>query len=421
MGTNICSNPRTPIADVVFATHTASVSYTDIVVSFTIDISTAVQTVTVPSVVSQTQTETVFYPTVVKTATTTVLTNSPSATSLAPQRRDEKRYRCRPKTSGTLSSALALFPIASNCPSLEDYSSACACITAVSTTLSVTLPAETSTSTTDTTVSVAISSTSLSSVTSVVTSTAYVTTPTTVTQTVTTPTTTTSSATATVTLVPGGPCVANPACAPAGFNIDYYKNVAGGYAGVWGNGVLPPSYYITQGLKPLDSSLTNLTYYPANDRPTGRTVVYPYTDRNEPYYVGWTRSTNGGVTVDANNYTLVYEGLFRAPKTGPYIFCTSADDESDLFFGHGNALSCLDGTAPANATPFLTTKNAAGLGLPICKSVALTEGLYYPFRNVAGNGMGPGAFRFTVQLPSSVSITNDFSGYAHPRQCGFFT
>ncbi len=402
----------------VFTTRTASVSYTDIIVSLTTDISTVVQTVTVPSQVSQTKTETVFYPTVVKSATTTVLT-----TSSPVKRRNEKLYRCRPKTSGISSlssSTSALFPIASNCPSLDDYSSACACITAVATTLSVTLPAATSTSTTDTTVSVAISSTSLSSVTSVVTSTAYVTTPATVTQTITTPTTTTSTTTATVTLVPGGPCVANPVCAPVGFDINYYKNVAGGYAGVWGNGILPSSYYITQGLKPLGSSLTNMTLYPANDRPTGRTVVYPYTDRNEPYYVGWTRSTNGGVTVDANNFTMVYEGLFRAPKTGTYTLCTSADDQSDLFFGHGNALSCLDGKAPASATPFLTTKNASGLGQPICKSVALTAGMYYPVRNVAGNGMGPSAFGFTVQIPSS-SSTNDFSGYAHPLNCGFFT
>ena len=377
------------------------------------------QTVTVPSQVSQTQTETVYYPTVVKTTTTTVLTNGPSI-----QRRNERRGRCRPKKSSTASlsssSTSALFPIASNCPSLEDYSSACACITAVATTQSVTLPAATLTSTTDTTVSVAISSTSLSSVTSVLTSTAYVTTPTTVTQTVTTPTTTTSTATAIVTLVPGGPCLANPVCAPAGFNIKYYKNVAGGYGGVWGNGILPPSYYITQGLKPLDSSLTNVTFFPNNNRPTGGSVVYPYSDSTEPYHVGWTRSTNGGVTVDANNFTMVYEGLFRAPKTGTYTLCTSADDESDLFFGHGNALSCLDGTASASVTPFLTTKNASGLGLPICKSVTLTAGLYYPVRNVVGNGMGPSAFGFTVQLPSSSIRTNDFTGYVHPLNCGLF-
>lgn len=415
----------------VFTTDTASVSYTDIIVSPTTDVSTVLQTVTVPSQASQTQTETVYSPTVVETTTTTVVTDGPSTTSPM-RRRNEKGRGCRPRQSSSSSlfssstsshsssSTSALFPIASNCPSREDYSSACACITAVATTQSVTLPAATSTSTVDMTVSVAVSLTSLSSTMSVLTSTVYVTTPTTVTKTITTPTTTTSTATATVTLVPGGPCVANPVCGPAGFNIDYYENVAGEFAYIWGTGILPPSYYITEGLKPLDSSLTNLTFYPENDRPSGLPVIYPYADPTQAYYVGWTRSTNGGVTVDANNFTLVYEGLFRAPETGSYTFCTSADDESDLFFGHGNALNCLDGTAPASATPFLTTKDQPDLGQFICQAVNLTEGLYYPVRNVAGNGMGPSAFGFTVQLPSNSSNTDDFTDYAYPLSCGSF-
>lgn len=213
--------------------------------------------------------------------------------------------------------------------------------------------------------------------------------------------------------------MADPVCAPAGFNIDYYENVAGEFAYIWGTGILPPSYYITEGLKPLDSSLTNVTFYLDNVRLSGLPVVYPYADPTEPYYVGWTRSTNGGVTVDANNFTLVYEGLFRAPTTGSYTFCTSADDESDLFFGHGNALNCLDGTAPASATPFLTTTNAPD-GQYICEAVTLTAGLYYPVRNVVGNGMGPSAFGFFVQLPSDSSSTDDFTGYAYPLNCGSF-
>ncbi|KAM0514423.1 hypothetical protein ACHAPE_006716 [Trichoderma viride] len=255
---------QTPTGDVVFTTDTTSVLYTDIIVSPTTDVSTVVQTVTVPSKVSQTQTETVYSPTVVKTTTTT------------PRR------------------LLFGLRLHRGCGHYEIRR------------------------------------------------------------------------------------------APRR-NLDFDC----GY----------------------DSKRCHLVDVP---------VVYPYADPTEPYYVGWTRSTNGGVTVDANNFTLVYEGLFRAPATGSYNFCTSADDESDLFFGHDNAVNCLGGTAPASATPFLTTNNASDLGLYICKAVTLTEGLYYPVRNVVGNGIGPSAFGFTVQLPSSSSSTDDFTGYAYPLDCGSF-
>ncbi|KAL7893042.1 hypothetical protein HDV63DRAFT_401791 [Trichoderma sp. SZMC 28014] len=228
--------------DVALATNIVSVSYTDIIVSPTTNVSTSVQTAIVPSQAFQTQTETVYSPTVVKAITTALLKDGSSATSLM-RRRNENRGGCKPIHSRTssLSSSTSvsslsslptsvLFPITSNRPSHKAYYSACACITVHRVGL---------------------------------TSTVYVNSPTTAAQTLTTLTTTTSTLTATVTLVSGGKCVANPVCALAGFDIEYYENVAG-----------------------------------------------------EPYYVGWTRSTNGGVTLDANNCTLVYEGLFHAPTTG---------------------------------------------------------------------------------------------------------
>lgn len=192
------------------------------------------------------------------------------------------------------------------------------------------------------------------------------------------------------------------------------------FAYTWGTGILSPPYYITECLKPLDSFLINVTICLDNVHPSSVPVIYPYADPNEPYYISGIRSTNGGVTVDANNFTLVYEGLFRAPTTSSYTFCTSTSDEDDLFFGHDNALSRLDSTAPASATSFLTTNNASGPGLCICKVVTLAAGLYYPVRNVVENEMGPSAFGFITQFPSGSSSTDETTGYAHPLSCGSF-
>jgi hypothetical protein len=119
----------------------------------------------------------------------------------------KKRGRCGTRTSSLASSepaepsitstSAALFPTAYNCPSLDEYSSACACITAVDTTLSVTADAPVSTSTIATTVIVTIPSTSVATVTSLEPSTTYVTSAMTVTQQVTTPTTSTTTVTST--------------------------------------------------------------------------------------------------------------------------------------------------------------------------------------------------------------------------------
>ncbi|KAI1210454.1 uncharacterized protein F4807DRAFT_67144 [Annulohypoxylon truncatum] len=75
-----------------------------------------------------------------------------------------------PSTIPTTSSSVPVIPIASYCSDLEEYSSACACIDAVSTTSIVTAPTPTSTSTILSTVSVSVPSVSVSLVTITVTS-----------------------------------------------------------------------------------------------------------------------------------------------------------------------------------------------------------------------------------------------------------
>lgn len=233
-------------------------------------------------------------------------------------------------------------------------------------------------------------------------------------------TTSTSTTSASPTAPPTDACLLiKPFCAPAGLNIDYYANAFAGYS----SGKVPPSYYITEGLTPLDSSLTNETYFPQNVDPNGLPSVYPDPSLpTAPYFVGWTRTTNGGVIVDANNFTVVYQGFYRAPVTGRYELCATADNEDALFFGDGNAFSCLDGTPPTNAEPVVVSTGASFVNGINCTNVDLVQGFYYPIRNVMGNWQGPSAFNFTIDAPGVqfASRTNNFPGSVYPHDCGIF-
>ena len=161
----------TPPIDVVIATATTTVSYTDIIISPSTTYSTYKSTLTSYANVLEVTTD--YTTTLLQTVTTTVFPTQPL------KRRDGKkarRARCHGSSSPSESSASSetpssttsstpLFPAASNCPSLEEYSSACACINAVSTTSVVTEPVVASTSTVYETVSTAIPSTIVSAVT----------------------------------------------------------------------------------------------------------------------------------------------------------------------------------------------------------------------------------------------------------------
>ena len=112
------------------------------------------------------------------------------------------------------------------------------------------------------------------------------------------------------TATPAGACLTSPLCAPEGWNLDYYHNDFGGYsrqAGVLSN------YYIVDRLTPLQSSLTNITFFPQDTGPTGLQSVYPNaTLPAEPYYIGYTRSTNGGIVRGRNTrsiYTFIFTDL----------------------------------------------------------------------------------------------------------------
>lgn len=201
------------------------------------------------------------------------------------------------------------------------------------------------------------------------------------------------------------PCETYPDCAANGLNIDYYANPAGGF----GTGDTPPSFYITEGLSPLDSSLTNITFFPQDMPP------------NDP--TGWTRDTNGGITVNANNFALVYYGFYRAPTTGIFTICSSADNENDVFFGRGSAFSCDDGKPSPDAKPLHVSRGGLYNNPIACTDVYLVGGRYYPVRSVMGNFNGPSAFNFTIWEPDVPfeDRKNDFTGNVYPLSCGWLS
>lgn len=211
-----------------------------------------------------------------------------------------------------------------------------------------------------------------------------------------------------------------PRCSAAGLNIDYYANPFTGYS----RGILPWSYYITQKLRPLTASLTNVTFFPQDTGPpTTLRKVYPSTEFPTAWYAeGWRKLTNGGISVDANNFTLVYTGFYAAPETGRYSLCTTADNENDVFFGHGNAFSCVDGATDVSVKPLVVSTGGNYINGLKCADVDLVKGAWYPIRTVMGNWQGPSAFNLTIKAPSETfeQRRNDFAGLAYPHDCGLF-
>ncbi|KAI0882524.1 uncharacterized protein GGS22DRAFT_45857 [Annulohypoxylon maeteangense] len=196
----------TPSVEVVFSTLVDTVSYTDIVVSISTTFSIYEAITTLYTDVPDTITET--------TRTTTTTTGTVTAAAVTPAKH-KKRGGCKPRTTlssspylqpsstysfapessssvpsnisatysiypsistssstvpTTSSSSVPAIPIASYCSDLAEYSSACACIDAVSATSIVTAPTPISTSTILSTVSVSVPSVSVSVVTITVTS-----------------------------------------------------------------------------------------------------------------------------------------------------------------------------------------------------------------------------------------------------------
>ena len=205
-------------------------------------------------------------------------------------------------------------------------------------------------------------------------------------------------------------------CVPSGFSLDYYANPF--FRHSFPDSGLGPGYYISENLTPLDSTTTSEIYFPQELVPT---MQYPIVYPDQPYFVGYTRDIQG-ITVDGNNFTLVYSGLYRAPVSGTFTFCTLADNENAVFFGAGNAFP-FGGKPSPNATPLQTGGVASGGNYqnpPSCFTYDLVIGQFFPIRFVMAGYQGPSALEFTIQ-PSGGTASYENPGVIYPASCAHAT
>ncbi|KAK3326014.1 hypothetical protein B0H66DRAFT_145448 [Apodospora peruviana] len=212
----------TAAPETVYSTATHEVPYTDITIEISTVVETVYQTTTSYAVVQETVTEYTTTNVVTEVTTVTVGATSLPVGTKNKKKKKKKRGACHHSTSAmpsstvvesstppsssvpltsstvpTSSTAALPLPIASNCPSLEEYSSACSCIYAVTSTSTYTEVPRPSTSATTLTVSSAILSTSVSVMTEYVTVTVPEAATTTLTSTVSTNLATTTRSTST--------------------------------------------------------------------------------------------------------------------------------------------------------------------------------------------------------------------------------
>lgn len=142
-------------------------------------------------------------------------------------------------------------------------------------------------------------------------------------------------------------------------------------------------------------------------------VITPPSVNGINYWQDWTRPVGGGIIVDANNFTVVYQGYYRAPATDTFKMCAESDNEMDVYFGDSVGFDCLDGAInPDNSSPSFQ----GYLNQPGCRTFDLVAGAFYPIRAVVGNNQGPSSARFSVQQGSAPAIT-DLSGLVFPTSC----
>ncbi|KAK7409165.1 hypothetical protein QQX98_008658 [Neonectria punicea] len=292
-------------------------------------------------------------------------------------------------------------------------------ITVATTTTTTAALDTTSTAVVDTTTTEAVETTT----TAAVTTTSAAETTSTVDETTTTSApTTTSSAATTTSSVPSEPtaCAIDPQCPASGWNVDYYANV---FEEGYGNDemTVDASYYLTEGLSPLDSGVTDTTYFAQDYMSDLSGYAQTFPNRNYPgkaYYVGYQRTLNGGITVDANSFTLVYQGYYQAPSTGTYELCIQADNANTLYFGEGNAFNCGTGEPSVDAPALVLAATGYHFNNPVrCGSVSLIKGRNYPVRNVMGNKNAVSMFEFTIKAPGETA-KHSFAGKAFPVSCG---
>lgn len=174
------------------------------------------------------------------------------------------------------------------------------------------------------------------------------------------------------------------------------------------------NYYLSQ--KPIGTGKTN-SLSVAKKNPPNRSP--DKTTDSDPKFYNYNdeKQTTGGITYDANLFTLVWTGYFVPQQSGSYEFCTDADNRDDFFLGSDNAFPCGSPSEISKSNkPLVESWYKPGGGDKQCKSVSLVAGYYYPLRSVYGNWGLPLSLEFTVKPPGGSASKTIEDGLA-PESC----
>lgn len=236
-------------------------------------------------------------------------------------------------------------------------------------------------------------------------------------------TTTTTTTTTTEQQTPTGACFfPSSACPPSGLTIKLYANSAypsDGYGVSDGVSGVGASYYLPQ--SSLAEGQSDSLSVPYKDSKGATVPSYPQPKGINPYfrYFPGLTQTYGGITYNANNFTLVFTGYFVPTQTGTHTFCARYVDNRDTFYlGSDNAFPCgsaSNGAVNPAAKPLLDRWFGSKSSIP-CGSEHLVAGFYYPIRSVFGNWGTASQLNFTVTTPDGVE-REDVGAMLHPDSC----
>ncbi|GJN74739.1 hypothetical protein PLICBS_008832 [Purpureocillium lilacinum] len=204
-----------------------------------------------------------------------------------------------------------------------------------------------------------------------------------------------------------------------GLTVKYYENSieTQAYGIDARTGGLGPDYYLD--LEPLGTGMTDTLSVPYFYGADGRRGIYiPAEPAGSNYYPGLT-NTFAGITFDANNFTLVFTGYYKAPASGPYTFCADTDNVDNFYIGSVDAFPCGEGnttkTVPPGAQP-LVYNYYGRTSRKTCGTRDLVQGYYYPIRSVFGNWGTPSHLKFTVKPPGGEE-TSMIGDFGYPSDC----
>ncbi|UNI24893.1 hypothetical protein JDV02_010612 [Purpureocillium takamizusanense] len=204
-----------------------------------------------------------------------------------------------------------------------------------------------------------------------------------------------------------------------GLTVKYYENSieTQAYGIDARTGGLGPDYYLS--LEPLGTGITDTLSVPYFYGADGRRGIYiPAEPAGSNYYPGLT-NTFAAITFDANNFTLVFTGYYKAPASGSYTFCADTDNVDNFYMGSVDAFPCSKGnttkTVPPRARP-LVYNYYGRTSRKTCGTRDLVQGYYYPVRSVFGNWGTPSHLKFTVKPPGGEE-TSMIGDFGYPSNC----